>query len=58
MKDGGDCLDVDNVLILMMDGIFYLENVFELVEIFLGNGVKIVFIFFIINMIDRLINNV
>lgn len=58
MKDGGDCLDVDNVLIVMMDGIFYLENVFELVEIFLGNGVKIVFIFFIINMIDRLINNV
>lgn len=58
MKDGGDCLDVDNVLIVMMDGIFYLENVFELVEIFLGNGVKIVFIFFIINMIDWLINNV
>lgn len=56
-KDGGDRPDVDNVLILMTDGIFHPENASEPAEILLGNGVKIVLILFTTNMTDRLTNN-
>lgn len=56
-KDGGDRPDVDNVLIVMTDGIFHPENASEPAEILLGNGVKIVLILFTTNMTDRLTNN-
>lgn len=56
-KDGGDRPDVDNVLIVMTDGIFHPENASEPAEILLGKGVKIVLILFTNNMTDRLTNN-
>ncbi|XP_062603034.1 collagen alpha-6(VI) chain-like [Saccostrea cucullata] len=53
----GDRPDVENVLLVLTDGIFHPENASEPAEILLGDGVKINLVIFTDRMTDKLNNN-